>query len=284
MNNNLEHLEDGSIAINIIIPWTKVANMYDEVLSDFVNNAELPGFRKGKAPRDMVEKSLDKGKVYEEVLKRVIPQAYTDAVKTNDLHPIVVPKVEIKEAEEKKDWLIRAITSEKPKITIGDYKTKITDLKNAKSKKIWLPGEDPKAQKEEVHKITVDEVLNALYESITIKLPKLLIENEVNRMLSDLIDQTKKLGLTVEQYLASTHKTAESIKKDYEDESSKTITLEFALEEIGDKEGILISDDDIEKALATIKSEDEKKALAKEKYYLATILRRQKTLEYLASV
>jgi FKBP-type peptidyl-prolyl cis-trans isomerase (trigger factor) len=284
MNNNLEHLEDGSIALNIIIPWTKVANMYDEVLSDFVNNAEIPGFRKGKAPRDMVEKSLDKGKVYEEVLKRVIPQAYTDAVKAADIHPIVIPKVEIKEAEEKKDWLIKATTCEKPKITIGDYKTKIKELKNQKSKKIWLPGEDPKAQKEEVHKITVDEILNTLYTCITIKLPNLLIENEVNRMLSDLIDQTKKLGLTVEQYLASTHKTAESIKKDYTDESSKTITLEFALEEIGDKEGILISDDDIEKALGTIKSEDEKKALSKEKYYLATILRRQKTLEYLASV
>ena len=88
--------------------------------------------------------------------------------------------------------------------------------------------------------------LKALYEHVTIKIPGLLLEHEVNRLLSDLIDQTKKLGLTVEQYLASTNRSPESIKKEYEEQATRTLALEFALEEIADKEGIVVSDDDIE--------------------------------------
>ena len=112
----------------------------------------------------------------------------------------------------------------------------------------------------------------------------MLVEHEVNRLLSDLIDQTKKLGLTVEQYLASSGRTAETIRHEYEEQAKRTLTLEFSLEEIADKEGILVSDDDIAKVIQTAKTDEEKKALESQRYYLASVLRRQKTLDFLASV
>ena len=103
-------------------------------------------------------------------------------------------------------------------------------------------------------------------------------------MLSNLIDQVKKLGLTVEQYLASTNRTNESIRQEYTDQSRRTITLEFALEEIADKEGILVSDDDVAAVIQSAKNEEEKKSMETQRYYLATILRRQKTLDFLSSL
>ena len=112
----------------------------------------------------------------------------------------------------------------------------------------------------------------------------MLTENEVNRQLSDLIDQTKKLGLSVDQYLASTGRTSDSIRKEYEATARRTLTLEFALESIADKEEIFVSDDDIESALKAMKSEEERTAISKERYYLASILRRQKTIDFLAAV
>jgi FKBP-type peptidyl-prolyl cis-trans isomerase (trigger factor) len=284
MTTALERKEDSSIILTMRIPWADVQKMYEMVVADFVAAAELPGFRKGKAPRDIVEKSLDKQKVFEEALKRILPNVYQEAVTTEKLKPIITPKIELVEAAEKKDWVIRAITCEQPEITLGDYKTAVHDVKNNKHKKIWLPGEKPDPEKEKETKPSLNEILEAVFQNVKIKIPAILIENDVNRALSELIDQTKKLGLTVEQYLASTGKTGDSIRHDYEHEAERTITLEFALEKIADTEGILISDDDINKAVETAKNDSERKMLEKERYYLATILRRQKTIDFLTSL
>jgi FKBP-type peptidyl-prolyl cis-trans isomerase (trigger factor) len=273
MTSTIDRSADGSIALTITIPWADVAKTYEQVVGDMVKNAELPGFRIGKAPREMVEKNLDKSKVYEEALKTLIPTSYNAAVTQQSVKPIVSPKIELKDATENKDWVFIAHTCEKPTITIGDYKNAIGGIKT----KILKPGEEPK-------KPTLDELLMALYGSVKVTLPPLLIEHEVNRLLSELIDQTKKLGLTVEQYLASTGRNSETIRKEYEEQAKRTLILEFALEEIADREGILVSDDDIDAVIKTGKTDEEKKALENQRYYLASVLRRQKTLDFLASI
>ena len=285
MNIQVNRHEDKTIELTLSIPWESIQKTYNEVVEDFVKETELPGFRKGKAPRSAVEEKLDKTKVYEEVLQRLIPKLYSEAVQQEKIHPIVMPKINLVEAKEGQEWKILAITCEKPDITLGKYKDAIVDLKAAKQKKIWLPGQEPKKEDEEKEKkVSLDELLQAVYTSITTVLPKILLDQEVNRLLSDLVDQTKKLGLSVEQYLASTNRTAEGIRHEYEEQAKRTLTLEFGLETIADKEGILISDDDIEAVIKTAKSDDERKAMENQKYYLATILRRQKTIDMLAAL
>ena len=285
MNIHVNRHEDKTIELTLSIPWESIQKTYNEVVEDFVKETELPGFRKGKAPRSAVEEKLDKTKVYEEVLQRLIPKLYSEAVQQEKIHPIVMPKINLVEAKEGQEWKILAITCEKPDITLGNYKDAIVDLKAVKQKKIWLPGQEPKKEDEEKEKkVSLDELLQAVYTAITTVLPKILLDQEVNRLLSDLVDQTKKLGLSVEQYLASTNRTAEGIRHEYEEQAKRTLTLEFGLETIADKEGILISDDDIEAVIKTAKSDDERKAMENQKYYLATILRRQKTIDMLAAL
>lgn len=285
MNIQLKRHEDKTIELTLSIPWNNIQKTYNEVVEDFVKETELPGFRKGKAPRTAVEEKLDKTKVYEEVLQRLIPKLYSEAVQQEKIHPIVMPKINLQEAKEGQEWKILAITCEKPDLTLGKYKEAIVDLKATKQKRIWLPGQEPKKEDEEKEKkVTLDELLQAVYTSITAVLPKILLDQEVNRLLSDLVDQTKKLGLSVEQYLASTNRTADGIRHEYEEQARRTLTLEFGLEAIADREGILINDDDISAVIKTAKSDDERKAMENQKYYLATILRRQKTIDMLAAL
>jgi FKBP-type peptidyl-prolyl cis-trans isomerase (trigger factor) len=283
MTSTIDRTPDGSVSLTITIPWADVAATYEKVVADMVKNAELPGFRIGKAPRELVEKNLEKTKVYEEALKDLIPASYNAAVTEQKVTPIVSPKIELKDATENKDWVFIAHTCEKPAVSIGDYKQAINELKASKGKKIWKPG-DPVEEKDKDTKPTLDELLMAVYHHVTVAIPPILAEHEVNRLLSELIDQTKKLGLTVEQYLASTSRTSETIKKEYEDQARRTLTLEFALEDIADKEGILVSDDDIDAVIKTGKTDEEKKTLETQRYYLASVLRRQKTLDFLASI
>ncbi len=284
MNTAMQRTSDGTIELTITIPWEDVQKTYEHVIDEIVQKTELSGFRKGKAPKKLVEEKLDRGETYEEVLKHLIPKTYGDAIKEQKLHPIVTPKIELKEATEKKDWVIRALTAEKPDITLGDYKKALSDLKASKAKKIWVPGIEQKKEKEEETKPTMEELLATLFGAVKVSIATILVEHEVNRLLSELIDQTKKLGLTVEQYLSSTGKTAQSVRHDYEEQAKHTLTLEFALEKIADTEGILISDDDIDTVIKTAKTDEEKQALEGQRYYIASVLRRQKTLDFLASL
>lgn len=278
----LERLPNGTITLTITIPWAKVAETKESVITELTRELEIPGFRKGKVPRDVAQKKLDSGKVYEDVIQKLLPQAYSDAVREHSLHPIILPKIEMVEAKEEKDWILRALTTEKPEVILGDYKKAIREAKSAKQNKIWKPGEEMKDEK--AKQMTLGELLDALLTVIACQIPDILIENEVNRSLSDLIDQTKKLGLTVDQYLASTGRTAETIRKEYAESARRTLTLEFALEAIADQENLFVSDSDIEAAIKAAKTDDERAALTKERYYLASILRRQKTLDFLASL
>ena len=285
MNTQINRLEDKTIELTLSIPWEDIQKTYSEVVDEFVKETEVPGFRKGKAPREAVEAKLDKNKVYEEVMQHIIPKVYSEAVETEKLHPVVMPKITLTEAKEGNDWKVLAITCERPEIVLADYKKAVTEAKAAKANKIWVPGQEPAKENEEKEKkITLDELLAAVSTAIKTTLPAILIDQEVNHLLSDLVDQTKKLGLTVEQYLTSTGRTAEGIRHEYEEQARRTLTLEFALEDIADKEGILVSDDEIDTVIKTAKSPEEKASLEKQRYYLATILRRQKTIDMLANV
>lgn len=285
MNTQIKRLEDKTIELTLSIPWEEIQKTYSEVVDEFVKETELPGFRKGKAPRAAVEEKLDKNKVYEEVMQHIIPKVYSEAVEKEKLHPVVMPKITLTEAKEGSDWKVLAITCERPEIVLSDYKKAVTEAKAAKANKIWVPGQEPaKEDQEKDKKISLDELLAAVSSAIKATLPAILIDQEVNHLLSDLVDQTKKLGLTVEQYLTSTGRTADGIRHEYEEQAKRTLTLEFALEDIADKEGILVSDDEIDTVIKTAKSPEEKASLEKQRYYLATILRRQKTIDMLANV
>lgn len=195
------------------------------------------------------------------------------------LAPIMMPQIELKEATEKKDWVIVAKTCERPTVTLADYKKAISDLKASKTQKIFVPGKDTGEEKPKGP--TVDELLDTLLTVCEAQIPEILLEHEVTHQLSQLVDQTKKLGLTVEQYLSSTGKTADSIRAEYKASAAKNLTLEFALESIAEKEQVTVSEDEVTKLIATAKTEEERKALEGQRYYLTSLIRRQKTVDAL---
>lgn len=282
MKSTIERASDGSLTLTITIPWADIQATYTVVVDESVANAEIAGFRKGKAPKAMVEENLDKNKVYEETIKRLVPKAYTDAVAEQKITPIMMPQIDLKSAEEGKDWIILAKTCEKPQVTLGDYKKAMQELKSSKTPKIILPGKND-AKENEAKGPTMDEVLTALLTAVTVTIPAILIEHEVTHQLSQLVDQTKKLGLTVEQYLASTNKTADSVRAEYADMAQKNLSLEFALESIADAEHIEVTDAEIAKVLEGAKTPEERQNLENQRYYLSSLIRRQKTLDALAA-
>jgi FKBP-type peptidyl-prolyl cis-trans isomerase (trigger factor) len=282
MNKNIttamQKETNGTIRLTVTIPNADIKKAWEEIMVGVVENAEVQGFRKGKAPRKMVEEKADKEKIKEEVLKKLLPIAYTEAVKTQGIKPIINPKIHIEKLENPetgKDWQFTALTCEVPKINLNKYKENVQKV-TAKSK-IAVPGKEQIPPK-------FDDIVKALLDSISGEIPTILVENETDRLLSQTLEDVKKLGLTLDQYLSSTGKNPKQLREEYAKKAENDIKLEFALLKIAEEEKITVEAKEIEEAIKASKSEDEKKNLESNRYLLASILRQQKTLDFLKNL
>lgn len=276
MESTITREDDGTIILNISIPQALIKKTTAEIVDKTVETANIPGFRKGKAPKKIVTERIDKEKIKEEVLKKLLPESYADAVKKHNIKPIINPRIHVEELSDDKDWKFTASVCEAPKIDLNGYKENIKKI-TAKGK-IILPGtQEPKG-------VPFDEILKELEKSVTIKISKIIVEQEVERLLAQTLDEIKRLGLTLDQYLSSTKKTVEDLKKEYEGKALNDIKLEFALSKIAEEEKISVDNTEIEEAIKKAKDETERKNLDSNRYVLAGILRQQKTLDFLKSL
>lgn len=269
------------------VPWSEVKKTYDHVLGHFVDAVKLKGFRKGKAPKDLVEKSVDKADVYGEVINHLLPKTYAAAVAEHKLRPAMAPKITIVSAEENKAWQFKATACELPEIKLNDYQKAVkgTLAKEA----IWTPGKgDPK--KTDKTELTETQKLNlisrALLETAAVDLPDLMIQAETDRLLSRLLDQIQKLGLTIDQYASSNQKTVDQVKAEYRQAAVNSLKLELILASIGDEKKFTAKETDVDKMIAAAGDDKLKKQLntPSERAYIASVLRKRQVIDYLLAL
>lgn len=275
MISAIQKHDDGTIELTVTIPASLVAKTKDEIIEEHVKEAQLPGFRKGKAPREQVEKSLDADHLREDTLRKLLPQTYVEAVQDNKINPILNPKIQVDKLEDGKDWVFKAFTAEAPLVSLKDYKSKVKDL-TAKSK-IEIPGKESQP-------VSFEDISKELLTSADLTIPKIIIDQEVDRLLSQILDDVKKLGLTLDQYLASTGRNSESLRAEYEKKAETDIKLEFILVKIAETEGIKVEEKEIDEAIAQAKNDTERQNLISNRHLLSSIIRQQKTLDFLRSL
>lgn len=270
-----EKSPDGTIELRLTLPWDTVKKNWDIVVEEMAKNANLPGFRKGKAPRKLIEENLDKARIRDEVVRHLLPKAYSQAIQANNVKPIMDPQIHVDEAlVEGKDWEFHAITCEAPVVELNGYKEEVKKI-TAKSK-IVIPGKESEAPK-------FEEIAKVLLDCVQTIIPRVLIEREVDRLLAQTLDEIKKLGMSLDQYLASTKKTAEDLRADYAVKAATDLKLEFILQKVAETEKITVDEPEITKTIENAKPE-EKQSLIANKYLLASIIRQQKTLDFLKSL
>ena len=140
-------------------------------------------------------------------------------------------------------------------------------------------------QEEKVQKLYIEfQLLNQQIQQLE-KQNEALNSNLMELMVTNQsLDEIKKLGLTLDQYLSSTGKTAEMLRLEAEGKAANDLKLEFTLRKVADSEKITVSDADLENTIGKAKTSEEKQNLQANKYLLASILRQQKTLDFLRSL
>ena len=260
------------------VPKADIKKEEEEAFARLQQKLTVEGFRPGKAPKAIAEKHIHKDDLYQELAQKMISRIYQEVLTKEGLKPIISPKVDLVKAKEGEDWQIKITVAEKPTITLGDYKKVIKEA-NAKAQK----SNSAKKPEEDKNKL-LNEVLTALLNEAKIEVSDLVIEEEINHRLTHLFDEIQKIGLTTENYLKSKNLTMDSLKAQFKKETEDTYKLEFVLAEIADKENLKVEQEDLNKLFVNIKDEKERKMAVQNSYYYATILRKQKTLDYLISL
>jgi FKBP-type peptidyl-prolyl cis-trans isomerase (trigger factor) len=226
----------------------QIAPAKKQALTHIASSVTLKGFRQGKAPLDLVEQTAGTEKVMEETVSHLIPEAYAAYIKDHNLKPIAQPRISVKKMVTDGDWEFDIEIAEKPQVDLGKY---LEAVRGEKAKDtIWTPdkGMDQKDQKTdqnaESKKLTI--IFDTLLKTCKLEVSDILIDEEVNRSLSRLLEQINKLGLTLEQYLASIGKKPEELRDEYKKTAADNLKLEFILDAIAQDQKVAVSEQEIE--------------------------------------
>jgi len=113
-----EKVENCQVSLNIEVEADEMGKSLDEAYHRLVNRTSIPGFRKGKAPRAILEQHVGKDSLLREALERLIPQLYKQAVESEKIDPIAGPQIELTQND---PLIFKAIVPLKPEVKLGDY-------------------------------------------------------------------------------------------------------------------------------------------------------------------
>ncbi|HHY40139.1 MAG TPA: trigger factor [Syntrophaceticus sp.] len=122
MRATLESLEKNQAKIHVEVEEEVVAKALDQAYRKVVKRVVIPGFRKGKAPRPILEARLGKEVLYEEALEILLNDAYKKAVQETAIEPINQPEIDVVQLEEGKPFIFDAKVEVLPEVKLGEYK------------------------------------------------------------------------------------------------------------------------------------------------------------------
>lgn len=122
MKVNVETLETNRVKMDVEVDADEFKRAVDEAYRKLVKKADIPGFRRGKAPRFIFERFVGKGVLYEEAFESLFPGVYSKAVKDAGVEPVDQPDVDIQQMEEGKPLHFVARVTVKPEVILGDYR------------------------------------------------------------------------------------------------------------------------------------------------------------------
>ncbi len=115
--------KEGNVGtLTITVPAEDFDKALDQAFNKVKKDIQVPGFRKGKIPRQMFEKRFGVESLYQDALDIVLPGAYSKAIDETGIKPVDQPSVDVKEIEKGKDLVLELEVTVEPEVELGEYK------------------------------------------------------------------------------------------------------------------------------------------------------------------
>jgi len=286
MRFSIEKLPKSQIELKIQLSPEEFEEFLEKAKEIARKEVEVPGFRKGEAPKELVVKKIGEEKILKEGATLAIKETYLKIIKEQNLEIIGQPEVEILKLAPQNPFEFKIKASFLPEVILPDYK-KIAST--VKKKEVEVTKEDIerlKKEKERIEKERVrEEILEKIANNTQIDIPDILIERERERMLENFKKEIKGLlGMEFDQYLEKTGQKIEDILKELTLEAQRRIKNSLILREIEKREKITVTDEEIEKErekFLKLSPEFRMLDLNSQKEYAKEIVLNQKVLEFL---
>lgn len=157
MSVQVEKLEKSMAKLTITVEAAKFDTAVDSAYQKNKGKIALPGFRKGKAPRAMIEKMYGTGVFFEDAANELIPEAYETAAKESELEIVAQPEIEVTQMDKGTDFIFTATVAIKPEVTLGDYKGIEVEKKEAEVSEEEITAEIDKAREANSRLITIED-------------------------------------------------------------------------------------------------------------------------------
>ena len=122
MSLQVEKMEKNMAKLTIEVSAEDLEKAMQSAYQKAKGRISIPGFRKGKAPRKMIEQMYGKGIFLEDAANALIPEHYSKALEECDLEIVSQPEIDVVQAEPGKAFIFTAEVAVKPEVTLGDYK------------------------------------------------------------------------------------------------------------------------------------------------------------------
>lgn len=122
MNVKMEKLEKNVVKFEITVGADKFAEAVKKSYSKNARKFNVPGFRKGKAPMNIIKKYYGEGALYEDAINYIYETTYSQVLVENDIHPVDYPSIDIVQIGEGKEFIYTALVPVVPEVELGAYK------------------------------------------------------------------------------------------------------------------------------------------------------------------
>lgn len=158
MSLKVENLEEKNmVKMTIEVAVEEFEAAVEKAYQKNKNKISLPGFRKGKAPRKMIEKMYGKNIFFEDAANEVIPEAYANAVEEGKVDVVAQPDINVVQIEEGKPFIFEAVVAVKPEVNLGDYKGIEVEKKEIEVTEEEVSAELDRVREQNARMITVED-------------------------------------------------------------------------------------------------------------------------------
>lgn len=121
MKSSVEKLNDTRVKLTVEVPFEELTNEIDQAYKSIAASVNIPGFRKGKAPRKLIDARFGRGPVLEQVVNDALPKHYEAAVTENELVVLGQPNIDLTKIEDNDHIEFIAEVDVRPEITLPDF-------------------------------------------------------------------------------------------------------------------------------------------------------------------
>ena len=263
-NIKIEEVTDAEVEITAEVPAEEVTKHYNKILEKERKDTEIDGFRKGKAPLEMVERKIGQGPLMQSVAESLLNEEYRRIIEEKDLKPLGRPEITITKIAPGNDLGFKIKTALMPEVELGDYKE--IAKKTLSEKPLAKPEVSENEKKETIRNIRLSHFLyDKRKRKEEIPPPESIKEEDLPKLTDELVSSFGSFS-DVKDFDQKIEKHLKQEKKNREKEKLWAKMIEAIIEQSTIKTPTLLIEYELEKMTAQLKDDIKRSGLEFSEY------------------